>query len=216
MEGVKAIRSGYGPSALDLCGHARSRAATGIEWPAISRETAQPGFWSYANFLLHFAPPLPWDAETREHFARIGVMPSDAWPAADLPADVRTAVVGAGHAALAEISAGVMTLTSSRMRTLPRRKQEAVCPKPLGVQIHGARPRWRFAVETARWSARSASASARARCFIASSALFSPAIAWLAQIIANAKIPLASKPDGRFKLRKCVIINHASYRTIAQ
>jgi hypothetical protein len=111
---VKEIQAGY--AAQPLSGYAGTEApppALPIDWPPISRETAHLGFWSYANFLLQFAPPLEWEADIRSRFARIGVAPAAAWPPEDLRPDVLSAVTETGDAALAEIGVNVMKATSS-------------------------------------------------------------------------------------------------------
>jgi len=116
LERVSAIQAGYGVQPLSAyVGSAAPAPAPGIDWPAISRETAQPQFWSYANFLLQFAPPLEWETELRARFRRIGVAPAGTWPASPLPEDLRAEVIAAGNAAFEEIAATLVNeVTSSR------------------------------------------------------------------------------------------------------
>ena len=111
---VEEIQAGY--QALPLSAWAGTEpppAAPVIDWPEISRETAQSAFWDYGNFLLQFAPPLPWEEVLRSDFARVGVAPAPAWPATELTSEAEAAVIEAGNAALAEIGAGVAMLTTS-------------------------------------------------------------------------------------------------------
>ncbi len=111
---VTEIQTGY--LAVPLSAYAGTEpppAAPAIDWPEISRETAQSAFWDYGNFLLQFAPPLPWEAALRPDFARVGVAPAPAWPAAELAPEAEAAIIAAGDAALAEIGAGVARLTTS-------------------------------------------------------------------------------------------------------
>lgn len=104
LERVKEIQAGYAVQPLSAyVGTEVPPAAPEIAWPPISRETAQAEFWSYVNFLLQFAPPLPWETDLRDSFARTGVAPAPKWPATDLSKNEQTAVVEAGNAALVEI-----------------------------------------------------------------------------------------------------------------
>ena len=116
LDRVKEIQAGYGVQTLsDYAGTAAPPAAPLIEWPEISRASAQEGFWSYANFLLQFAPPLPWEEELRAEFGAIGVAPATAWPASALPDDVSASVIAAGDATLREIGDKLLReVTSSR------------------------------------------------------------------------------------------------------
>ncbi len=116
LDRVRDIQAGYGVQPLSsFTGAEVPPAPPEIPWPPISRETAQPEFWSYANFLMRFAPPLPWEEELRQSFSAAGVAPADTWPATDLPDDVQATVVEAGNAALAEIQETLLReVTSSR------------------------------------------------------------------------------------------------------
>jgi hypothetical protein len=84
-----------------------------VDWPAISRETAQPRFWDYANFLLQFAPPLPWETDLRDAFGLVGMTPAERWPALDLGRETEDLVVAAGQSALDAIAAGLERVTTS-------------------------------------------------------------------------------------------------------
>ena len=116
LDRVRDIQAGYGVEPLSsFLGGPPPAQPPAIDWPPISRETAQAQFWSYANFLLQFAPPLPWEDDIRQRFAAIGVAAADTWPATDLPDDVATAVIEAGDAALGEIREILLRkVTSSR------------------------------------------------------------------------------------------------------
>ncbi|MGI1660915.1 DUF1254 domain-containing protein [Palleronia sp. KMU-117] len=116
LDRVREIQAGYGVQPLSsFVGAEPPPAPPAVDWPRISRDTAQPDFWSYANFLLQFAPPLPWEEEVRNRFAAIGVAPAIGWPATDLPDDLRSTVVEAGDAALVEIQETLLReVTSSR------------------------------------------------------------------------------------------------------
>lgn len=114
IERVKEIQAGYTARPLSAyAGTPAPAAPPAIDWPPISAETMQPRFWELANFLLRFAPPLPWEQDLRASFARIGVAPAPVWPATPLPEAEQAEVIAAGDAALKEIAAGLMTLTSS-------------------------------------------------------------------------------------------------------
>lgn len=114
IEHVKAIQSGYTVVPLStFLGGPRPPAAPAIDWPKITPETQLPEFWNYANFLLQFADPLPWEGELRARFASIGVAPAPSWPADTLDEATRAAVIAAGKAAFKEIVAGTAQLTTS-------------------------------------------------------------------------------------------------------
>ncbi len=114
IDAVVAIQAGYAAQPLsDYAGTPAPDAAEAIDWPEISRETAQSAFWDYANFLLQFAPPLAWEDDLRESFAAIGVASAEAWPATPLPPETQEAVIAAGTAAMEAIHTDLLKLTGS-------------------------------------------------------------------------------------------------------
>lgn len=114
IDRVRAIQAGYDARPLSaFAGTAAPAAAAEVDWPAISRDSMESDFWSYANFLLQFAPPLSWENDLRESFALLGVAPAPAWPATDLTEERRALVRKAGGEAFAEIAARVAKLTGA-------------------------------------------------------------------------------------------------------
>ncbi|MDH4981061.1 DUF1254 domain-containing protein [Hyphomicrobium sp. D-2] len=111
---VKRIQAGYKAVPLSkYIGSAAPVAAPAIDWPPISRETMQSGFWRYVNFLLQFAVPLPWEAAERDRFATIGIAAGAPWPPPGMPDDLLRVIDAAGHKAHEEISDALMQVTSS-------------------------------------------------------------------------------------------------------
>jgi hypothetical protein len=114
IERVREIQAGYAVEPLSaFAGTEAPPPAPDIDWPEISRETAHPNFWSYATFLMQFAPPLDWEDDLRANFASVGVEAAPSWPSVELPADIEAAAIDAGDAAHAELGERVMALTSS-------------------------------------------------------------------------------------------------------
>ncbi len=113
---VREIQSGYAVQPLSVyVGGEAPPAVPEVEWPEISRETAQANFWSTFNFLLQFAPPLAWEEDVRGHFAQIGVAPSAGWPATEISRDLERVVIATGNATRAEIGETLLReVTSSR------------------------------------------------------------------------------------------------------
>ncbi|MFG6082747.1 DUF1254 domain-containing protein [Paracoccus litorisediminis] len=114
MPRVQEIQKGYLAEPLSsFTGAAAPPAAPAIDWPRISRETAQPDFWKYANFLLQFAPPLPWEGDLRARFATIGIAPGAPWPPEGMTPETLAAITTAADAAKAELEDRAHKLTSS-------------------------------------------------------------------------------------------------------
>jgi hypothetical protein len=114
LEKVKEIQAGYRVRPLsEYLGSEKPNAPPSIDWPVISRETARKDFWSYANFLLQFAPPLSWEGEMRERFAAIGVIAGSHWPPANLSPEVAAAVAKAAEDGQRDLAADLMKVTSS-------------------------------------------------------------------------------------------------------
>lgn len=90
---VKAIQSGYKVQPLSgYLGQQPPASPEKIDYPSITREEMGSRFWEYANFLLHFSPPMPGEEALRARLARIGVGAGAPWPPTELPVDVRKAV----------------------------------------------------------------------------------------------------------------------------
>ncbi|TNC66566.1 DUF1254 domain-containing protein [Rubellimicrobium roseum] len=115
IERVRAIQAGYAVRPLsEYAGTEAPAPAPSVDWPPINRETAQTEFWSFANFLLQFAPPLEWEKEMQARFAQVGVAPAATWPAAPLAPEIEAAVIEAGDAAFAELNEELLSITSSK------------------------------------------------------------------------------------------------------
>lgn len=81
IDNVKKIQAGYRVRPLSAyLNQPPPRAAPAIDFPPISREQVQPKLFEYGNFLLQFAPALPWEGELRDRLARIGIGPGKPWP----------------------------------------------------------------------------------------------------------------------------------------
>lgn len=56
-----------------------------IDWVLISDELMVTDYWSFATFLLQFAPPYSGDEAQRESLGKLGIRDKGAWPGTDLP-----------------------------------------------------------------------------------------------------------------------------------
>lgn len=106
IEAVKAVQAGY--KAQPLSAHAGAPApapAPAVDWPAIDDGKVVTDFWPIANFLLPFAPPLPWEGELRASFGGLGLKEGTAWPPQDfgLVRQMRDMVPAAQDAILAAV-----------------------------------------------------------------------------------------------------------------
>lgn len=81
IEAVKAVQAGYNAQGLSAyAGTPAPAPAPAVDWPAIDDGRVVSDFWPIANFLLPFAPPLPWEGELRESFGRLGLKDGTSWP----------------------------------------------------------------------------------------------------------------------------------------
>lgn len=115
LDMVKRIQATYEAKPLSAyLGDKPAPAAPTIAWPAIDRTSAEKQFWSFAAFLLQFAPPLPWEYDLRARFCELGLTPGGMWPPTGFPADKYDAMVQTGETTREQIDRGVATLTSSK------------------------------------------------------------------------------------------------------
>lgn len=96
LDNVKRLQAQYKVQPLSaFLGTPAPPAAPAVTFPPYDAEKANgPGFFSYLNFLLQFAPTDPSEADLRKRFAGIGVEPGKPFDVASLsPAD-RDALAG--------------------------------------------------------------------------------------------------------------------------
>ena len=81
VEVKSAVQAGYNAQGLSAyAGTPAPAPAPAVDWPAIDDGRVVSDFWPVANFLLPFAPPLPWEGELRESFGRLGLKDGTSWP----------------------------------------------------------------------------------------------------------------------------------------
>lgn len=114
IENVKKIQAGYRAQPLSsYLNTSPPHAVPVLDFPAISRATAEPEFWEYANFLLQFAPPLPGEEGLRERMERIGVIGGQPWPPQDVKPDVLAAVEAGQRKARQVLDKEIVEIKSS-------------------------------------------------------------------------------------------------------
>lgn len=113
IDKVKEIQSGYRARPLSTYLNQKSPQSPGIEYPPIDRDTCEPQFWQYTNFLLQFCPTLASETELRAKFSRVGVVARAPWPPPDMPSDVAQAIRAGGQDARKQLDQNVLTLTTS-------------------------------------------------------------------------------------------------------
>lgn len=114
LERVKAIQSQYGVQPLNRYeGKSRSPVAPKVNFPKIERGLIDENYWSYADFLLQFSPPIAGEEKVRQSFERIGLGESSAWNASSFSPEVLAAIERGRKDAHQEIATAAASLTSS-------------------------------------------------------------------------------------------------------
>lgn len=114
IEQVKKIQAGYKAEPLSAyLGQPAPPAPPKLDFPPITRETADRDFFKYANYLLQFAPPLENEEELRRNFERIGVKAGASWPPTGLASSLLSEVEAGKQAAKDELNQAVLKLTTS-------------------------------------------------------------------------------------------------------
>ncbi len=122
---VKEIQAGYKSQPLSVwAGTSAPTPAPEVDWLPISDALMESDFWSFAAFLLPFAPTWPGDEAQRETLASLGIKDGVAWPPAGLPAETITAMKDSVPVVYKEIwdTAGRLT-DSSKLFGTPEQMQ---------------------------------------------------------------------------------------------
>jgi hypothetical protein len=116
LPAVRALQQQYRLRALhEYTGSAPPLAAPAIAWqPWDSKTGLGPEFIATLNKILTLCPTHPSEQALRERFARIGIVPGQAYDAGALPADVRQALV----AGIADAHVQLQTAVSQARTTL--------------------------------------------------------------------------------------------------
>lgn len=112
IEKVKEIQAKYKSQTLSaFAGTPAPAPAPAVDWMPIDDEKVVTEFWPIANFLLQFAPPLPWETDLRASFGSLGLNPKAPWPPQDFgPAQAMRDLPAAGQA---QIFAATQNLVDS-------------------------------------------------------------------------------------------------------
>ncbi|MGH8039924.1 MAG: DUF1254 domain-containing protein [Stenotrophomonas sp.] len=96
LANVKRLQAQYKVQPLSaFLGTAAPPPAPAVSFPPYDAEKANgPGFFSYLNFLLQFAPADPSETELRQRFAASGIAPGKPFDEASLPPADRDALAG--------------------------------------------------------------------------------------------------------------------------
>jgi len=114
IDKVKEVQSRYKAQPLSEYLHQKpSETPAKINYPPIDRNTFEPQFWQYANFLLQFCPTLPSETALRAKFYRIGVKAGAPWPPPGMPGDVVQAIKAGGQNAQKQLDKDALNLTTS-------------------------------------------------------------------------------------------------------
>ena len=95
MPGVRAVQAQYRLRGLhEYTGSTRPAAAPPIAWPAWDSKTGLgPSFIGVLNQILELCPTPPAEQALRERFARIGIVPGQAFDFSGLPAEQQQALL---------------------------------------------------------------------------------------------------------------------------
>lgn len=113
LEVVKDIQSQFTIETLSQFLGEPQVTTKSVDYPALDANSIEDNYWSYANFLLQFAPPLVGEEVLRSRFALIGLDGQTSWSSADFSPEIISAMEKARKETHEEIALGVSKLTDS-------------------------------------------------------------------------------------------------------
>ena len=113
LDNVKQIQAGYEVQPLSVFLGKEPLSAPPIDFPPITRETLDEGFFQYVNFLLQFCPTHSSEKALRSRLMEIGVQAGAEFPRKEAPQELLNAMRKGQESAITEIDETGAKKTSS-------------------------------------------------------------------------------------------------------